>query len=269
MKLRYLGTILLFVIGISQPAVATATAGPEVVTQLTQTASLRQTGELTQSTEIDYDFGSSAPHDITFSIPLSYHDDQGREYRMAFKLTEAKLDGKTIPLSPVTTTEVARFILPSGPATALSTRHYSLAYSLLPVVLRGGDADILKLSVTGLGWAVPINRSSVRLESSTAPADSVTCFTGAQGSTTGACSVDQQGKVANVVSYSALVPGESLSIFCDFPRGSFASYLKVYENHPTTPAVIIISVISATIIIVVLLITGIRYFKRRRAARDL
>jgi hypothetical protein len=153
---------------------------------------------------------------------------------MNFKLVSAKLNDQIIKLNPMLDADIVRFTLPPGSAPGV--RHYLLQYTIEPVALRGLDADIFKLSVTGLGWAVPIERVTLRLETPTAPADNLTCYAGAQGSTTGSCTVDQQGNVANVTSYATLQPGESLSIFADFPHQSFEKYLQTDEAHPSSPA---------------------------------
>ena len=260
MMLRYLRIILLSAVA-GLPAAASA-AGSEAVTNFAQSATLNPAGELAITNEIDYDFGSAAAHDITFSLPLSYHDDQGREYHIKFTLTAAQQDGQAIDLKPSVTAASAQLVLPAGsnPTTA---RHYTVSYTLAPVVLRGRDADILKLSVTGLGWAVPINRATLHLVTSVAPADNVTCFTGAQGSTTGSCTVQQQGKTADVVSYAVLQPGESLSIFGDFPHNSFTSYLQSYEAHPRSLMGLIVTALAGLAVGVALLVVFILYRRRR------
>lgn len=242
MKLRYLGIILLSAAVLFVARAATA-AAEEAVTSFAQSAVLSPAGGLSVSDEIYYDFGLPTPHDISFTLPLTYHDDQGREFRMAFHLVSALQDGSSISLVPDVTLATVRITLPAPKIGSVS--HYTLRYTLAPVVLRGLAADILKLSVTGLSWSVPINQATMRLETPAEPADNVTCFTGAQGSTTGRCTVEQQGKVTTVTSYAPLQPGETLSILSDYPYKSFTTYLESYEKQRTTPVALITLAIFA------------------------
>jgi hypothetical protein len=267
MMLRYLKFWLVFAAMFGLPIAAHA-AATEAVTNITQSATLSRPGSIAISEDISYDFAGTTPHDITYTIPLSYHDDQGRDYRMTFSLTQAKLDGQPISLTPKVTTDIAHITLPAGASTA-TTRHYTVVYSLAPTVLRGLAADTFKLSVTGLGWAVPIHTANLHLETPVAPADNLTCYTGSQGSTTGACTVDQQGSVANVISYATLQPGESLSIFADFPHGSFTSYLQTYEAHPSSPLRKILEGVGIVALSMVILIVAMRFWYRRRARQSI
>lgn len=239
-----------------------AAAGPEAVTNFSQSANLARSGTLSVTDDIEYDFGSATPHIINYKIPLSYHDNQGRDYRVNFKLIESRMDGQPVSLSPNVTATTAQLSLPAGPA-ASATRSYAIKYSLAPVVLQGITTDNFKLSVTGLGWAVPINKASLRLETHTAPADNFTCFTGAQGGTTSSCTVAQSGNITNVVSYAELKPGDSLSIFTDFPQKSFDSYLQTHETKLFTPG--LIAGLASGVVAITLGFLGLRAAWRRRA----
>ena len=258
MKSRYLTIGLLLAAWLATPA-ATIAVGTEAVTNFAQTATLERSGSYNVTDEIDYDFADTPPHDVVQTIPLSYHDNQGREFRMDFKLTAALVDGQPVALTPVVTESAVRLNLPFGTSTA-ATRHYSLRYTLSPVVLEGVDQDILKLSVTGLGWSVPINRASLRLETHTAPTDNLTCYTGAQGSTNGSCEITQEGNVATITTDAALQPGDALSYFCDFPHASFTNYLISTEpSHSWTGlAVIATAILVLIVLVVVAAVWGLR-----------
>ena len=261
MKSRYLGILFVCATFLTFPAVAGAQS-LETVANFAQTAILTRAGGLTITDGIDYDFGGSVPHEIAYNIPLAYHDDQGREFRVGFKLVEAKLDGHILQLHPTVTTATANFLLPPG-QDPTTTRHYQLRYTLAPVVLSGPTADILKHSVTGLSWSVPISRASLRLETPVAPADNVTCYTGSQGSTTGGCEVAQTGNVATVTAFASLTPGQSLNIFCDFARGSFTSYLDPYEAHPISPVRLILGTAAVTLGGLAALVVAVLLYRRR------
>ena len=263
MKLRYLGFILLWAasLGVSQPVQAGTT---ESVTSFDQNAVLSRGGNLSVTDQIDYDYGPATPHDISFTLPLAYHDDQGRDFRMSYHLINAQQDGKDINITPIVSIATARITLPS-PASGTKS-HYTLKYTLGPVILRGLDADIFKLSATGLGWSVPIDHASVRFESPTKPADNVTCYTGAQGSTTGSCTVDQQANIASVTSYAPLLPGETLSIFSDFPHASFSTYLEPYEQSRTTPLTLL-TLTGLSLGGFIALVVGFTMYRRRSQKR--
>lgn len=258
MTLRYLKITLALLPLLAIPSFAAADAS-EAATSLSLNANLTSAGTLNVSQQIDYDFGAASPHDVSFSVPLTYHDDQGREFRINFKLAAA---AQTAGIKADVSVAQARLTLPAGTGPT-SARHYALSYDLSPLVLSGLDADILKLNITGLGWSVPINRATLVLKTPVAPADNLTCYSGASGSTTGQCSVDQQGNVATVTSFAPLQPGEGLSIFANFPHKSFSAYLQPYEAHPSSPAR---KLIELTLVFVVLPLTviGLAAWLRRR-----
>lgn len=261
MKLHYFSIILVLGGLFGLPAAALADTS-EAVTNFAQDAVLSRAGDLKISEKISYDFASTAPHDLSYSIPLTYHDDQGREFRMAFNLTGISLNGQTETISPYVTTSSVRLTLPAG-KSATSKREYEVDYTLSPVVLRGLDADIFKLNVTGLGWAVPINQATLKLDAPAAPSDDLTCYVGSQGSTSGRCSVTQSGSVATVTSYAPLQPGEGLSIYANFPPKSFAGYLQPYEQHPSSPLRKILELVGL-IVLVALAAVGLATWRRRR-----
>lgn len=258
MTLRYL-KLALVMAGLFASPLAAAAESSEAVTNLTQTATLNHAGTLSIIEKIDYDFGVTPPHEIAFSIPLTYHDDQGREFRMNFKLTDT---AQAAGLRPQISTAAARIILPPGTGPT-AARHYEFSYTLSPVVLHGLAADIFKLSVTGLSWSVPINQATLKLETPVAPSDNLTCYSGAAGSTTGQCSVDQQENVSTVVAYAPLQPGEGLSIFANFPHNSFETYLQTYEQHPSSPLRKILELVGL-IVLVSLIVIGLAAWVRRR-----
>ncbi len=262
MKSRYLKICLVLAALLSYPVAASADS-LEAVTNFAQSAILSPAGTLNITDDIDYDFGGAVPHDIAYDIPLAYHDDQGRDFRISFKLQEAKLDGQTLQLHPRITTATANFMLPPG-QDATTTRHYQLRYTLSPVVLSGPDADTFKHSVTGLGWGVPITRASFRFETHTAPADNVTCYTGSQGTTTSGCDVTQNGNITAVTSYAPLSPGQSLSVFSDFTRGSFQAYLAPFEAHPNTITGLIVEAILALLGIMATIMLAMFLLRRRK-----
>jgi hypothetical protein len=199
-------------------------AASEAVSNLTVAATLDKSGSLDLVEHIEYQFAGSATHDITFSIPLSYPDDQGQEFRLAFKLLSAAQNGTAIKPTVTTDPAAAHVTLAAG-ATSPS---YDLHYTLAPIVLRGETADVFKISTTGQGWSVPLSHVSFTFHTPGLIADNLTCRSGA--SAAGTCEISQTGNTATVTTHVPLVAGDSLSLFCSFPKNSFASYLQPYQS---------------------------------------
>ncbi len=268
MTLRYLKSVFLLSAILVLPVPAAAETS-EAVTQMTISANIDRSGAMEVAQKIDYDFGPASPHDISFLIPLTYHDDQGREFRMSLNMLDVS---KSPGLRTDITTATARITIPAGQAAG-SARQFEFKYRLSPVVLRGVSDDILKFNVTGLGWTAPINQTTFQLQTPVAPSDTLTCYTGSSGSTTGQCSVDQQGNVSKIVAYAPLRPGEGLNIFGNFPHNSFDAYLQSYEENPSSPTRKIVELI---VVIVVLTLGAIglaswlrrRYTNANEAAKD-
>lgn len=227
MKLRYLGFIACLALSLAPLTLRAASA--EAITNISQSLSLDESNILSVTEVIDYDFGTTPPHNLLYRIPISYHDDQGREFKMSFNLTSAKLNDAPITIIPEITTAQAALTLPANNSPS-TLRRYVLQYTIGPVAIQGETRELLKLTVTGLGWDVPINHATVRLDTHTAAADNLTCYTGASGSTTSACVVKQAGNVATIETSSALAPGEALSIFADFPAGTFKNHLEADDT---------------------------------------
>jgi len=224
MKFRYLE--IGFVLAALLMPVVSQAAGSEAITNFTQVATLSRSGELDVQQQIDYDYGGATPHDVSYGIPTTYHDDQGQDYRIGFKLISAAADSVPLKLSPVVTIQVARIILPAGPSQT-KLRHFTLHYTLAPMVLRGDVADTFRMTSTGLTWPVPIDHASFELRAPM-PISNATCFTGTQTANTSSCVVSQSGSTATFTTDAPLQPGGVLSIFCTFARGSFTTYLQAY-----------------------------------------
>jgi hypothetical protein len=103
MKFRHLEfSIILFAL-LSSPlacGAAASTSSPEAVTNFAEVGTLTRSGELDVTQQIDYDYGSAAPHNLTYTIPVSYHDDQGLEYRVSFKLISASSGSQSVSKLP-------------------------------------------------------------------------------------------------------------------------------------------------------------------------
>ena len=212
----------------STPLPSHAAVGPiEAVTDFTSTADLTRQGTLDVHEHITYDFGPAAPHTISHRILTGYTDDQGNLLQSKFVLLSSTQNDQPLTLQPDINGTVANINLPPGNGSG--PRRYSLHYTLSPAVLAGPNADVFKYSVTGLGWAVPVNQASVVLNTPRLTPQSLTCYTGAGGSTTSSCRVTENGSTSSVVTDAVLAPGESLSLYTGFPRHSFTDYYNSWN----------------------------------------
>jgi hypothetical protein len=240
----------------------------ESVMDLAQDAVLDHDGSITINTKIDYEFGTTAPHELTYDIPLSYADDQGREYRTTFAL----LPTSTVP-APRADVDPhrARIKLPVYEAAG-SIRTYQVHYKLQPIILTGPEGDIFRMNVTGPGWGVPIQQASFHIDSSTPLTDDLACVTGRGGQSSASCSVDVKGKSATVTSYAPLDPGDGLTVLGNFAGHSFTSYLTAYDAHPwQLPLmwiVIAALILGALAVPVVFIIRRRRYTKNHETSAD-
>ncbi len=230
MKSRYLEIVLISFLLLVAPTSVAAT-GSEAVTNFSQTASLSRAGQLTVDQKIDYNYGTSAPHNLTLSIPVNYHDDQGREYRLEFRLLSASVNGAAVQAIQNLTPAVARITLPvdSAQKTPASITHFALRYSLAPTVIRADQGDAFRLVATGLAWSVPINHLSLDFQAPTTIANLV-CSTGTATTNTSNCESTQAGSTAIIVTDAPLEPGDTLSIFASFAPHSFTTYMQPYAQ---------------------------------------
>jgi hypothetical protein len=223
MKARYLGILLLAAAAMVAPHPAAA-AG-ESVDNLAVTARLDRANSLDITEHIDYNFAGAAPHDLSRNLPLSYQDDQGRQYRTSLHLLGATQNGQPITIGHTTDPATAHLTIPTGSGVP----SYELHYTLTPVALKGDTGDVLKFSATGLAWPVPIDHITLTLQTPGLAADNLTCYTGSGSSTTGNCAINQAGDTATVTTSAPLPPGDSLVFYCNFPSKTFTTYLKPYQ----------------------------------------
>ncbi len=263
MKTRYLEIALILATLLVAPAAAAADtpATPvEQVTNFTQNAVLSRAGELTIDQQIDYDYAGARLHDISYNIPVSYHDDQGRDYRMSFKLIEASADGAPLQLSPKITPQFVYMVLPAG-TSAAPTRHFTLRYTLAPMVIAADQADAMRLVVVGRDWTVPINQVNFQIKTPVAPND-VICSTGTASSNTSNCNTNQNGTNTSVATGEPLAPGNSFSIYLAFGHKNFTTYLQAYQAP--SGWIGLGTIAAAMLVVIVIVVVLVVRFGRRR-----
>jgi hypothetical protein len=238
-----------------------ASASGESITDLNISARLSPADSLDVTEQITYDFAGAAPHPLTHAIPVSYHDDQGLEYRLAFSLIDATVNGAAIASRASVTNETATMTLaaPAGSAVAV----YKLHYTLSPVVLKGMTAGILKMNISGSAWDVPIQRTIAKLQTLGIHANDPTCSIASQGVTSSTCDISQSGDTATFVSTVPIQAGEVMSIASTFPSGSFSRYLVPYQAIPVWVSLGLIGLLLL-LALVGLLSLAVRFWRRFR-----
>ncbi len=222
----------------------------EAVTDFKSTILLAHDGSLDVQEHFTYDFGTTAPHPISHRILIGYSDDQGNPLESKFVLVSSQRDNQALNLHPDINGTVATVNLPQGSESG--PRTFALHYTLAPAVLAGPDADVFKFSPTGLGWEVPINQASVVFDTPGLTPQTLTCYTGASGSTSSSCRITENKNTATILTDAVLAPGESLSLYTGFPKRSFTNYynswslVSLWPVAAGTAGVILLLVIAAT-----------------------
>lgn len=234
---------------LSSPATVSTS---EAVTDFSSTADLTRQGTLDIHENFTYDFGPAKPHTINHRILIGYTDDQGNLLLSKFALLTSTQNEQPLAIHPDVNGTVVTISMPAGNSAEPS--HYSLHYTLSPAVLAGPAADVFKYSVTGLGWNVPINHVSVVFNTPGLTPQTLTCYTGASGSTTSSCQVTENGSVSMVVTDAVLAPGESLSLYTGFPLHSFSTYYNSWNALSLWPFLGGIVVIIVLIVVTLLLL---------------
>jgi hypothetical protein len=260
MKFRHLQIVFFLVAMLFTPisvAADTTPATSEAVTNFSQTATLTRSSELDVSQQIDYDYGSVKPHDVIYSIPTSYHDDQGLEYRVNFKLRDASVQGVSVHLRPQVDAGVVHLTLPTA-SGAGEIQHFLIDYSISPTAIVADQGDVFRIAVTGLSWPVPLNHVSLELHT---PVDNVICSTGAQSTDSNDCETTQGTTSITLTSVSPILPGGSMSVIASFAHRSFTSYLQAYTAPGGWTGLIVPIVIT---IVLLLLVPAIIIGRQRR-----
>lgn len=152
--------------------------------------------------------------------PTDYKDAAGRAVRVGFRVTEALLDGASVPWKTEKHGNGTRVYVGDSGSRAPKGKHtYSLTYETTKQLGFFEDHDELYWNVTGNGWAFPIDRVRFSLSLPGDPdtkrlaTDFYTGFAGERGKE---ARVTSEG---DIVTTGVLSPGEGLTIFVSWPKG--------------------------------------------------
>lgn len=203
------------------PVVAHADVNDFTVTNFTADYYLSKAdpqGKLAVRERLSVDF-TSDNHGILRAIPKKYN---GQDQHV--KVTSVRRDGQTEMYSTYTSNgnEVLKIGNPNQTITGPHT--YAISYSTVNVIRFDNDHNELIWNTNGTQWTRPFLAETATLHIANdvkAFQGLDVCFTGAQGSHAQHCTVDRQGQTTIFKTTQSLSPGETMTFFTDFPRGTF------------------------------------------------
>jgi uncharacterized membrane protein len=215
--------LLIVLLGVSLPLFANAQIVDEHIDTYSVRVRINADSTLHISETIVYNFGTTEHHGIFRTIPVRYKA-RGGNYNL--RLRNVSITDELGAKLQYTTSKVDNSIEykigdPDKYVTGIHT--YVINYDVENAINFFADHDELYWNAIGTGWNVPINQSSVIVETPVA-ADKVqrTCYTGIAGSTdTTKCGITNEG---NSIWYltSNLSSNEAMTIVAGLPKGVLA-----------------------------------------------
>jgi uncharacterized membrane protein YgcG len=179
--------------------------------------------------KISYDFGSAQRHGIFREIPITKANKDGIKYKLDIDVESIKTgNGQNVPYSTSTSGENLVIKIGDPNKTITGENIYTIAYTVKGASTYYSDHDELYWNLVGTNWQVPVAKARATIDLSDFPnvpltQSSFICFTGAQGVTTKACTIQVGEK--NQVSILSTVPlnaYEGLTFAVALPKGTLA-----------------------------------------------
>lgn len=198
----------------------------ETIAHMKVQAEIHADGTVIFQENTRYDFGTNNRHGIYRYIPIDYRR-YGARYNLNLRVQEVLRDEKNEQYTVETTPwkgegESLRIQIGDPHQTITGMHSYALKYASDKVINFFDDHDELYWNVTGNGWDVPIEQSSIRIVlPSTISAESINtiCYTGVIGSTEQACTATITNGEVQFYATRVLGPSEGLTIALAFPKG--------------------------------------------------
>lgn len=190
----------------------------EVIKNFSAQATLTPDRMLKVKETIEYDFGSTPKHGIYRYIPEAYSRN-GLRYNLRFDVLGVKRDGQSEPY------EVSRsggdISLKIGKAdfTMTGSHVYIIEYQTDKVINFFKDHSELYWNVNGIGWPVPVEKTSFELFSplGASTTQQFACFTGHLGSTESSCTLSNTKDSLLVSADRLLSAEETMTVVFSFP----------------------------------------------------
>jgi hypothetical protein len=208
---------------------ATAQPTGEVIRSYEVEIRILDTGGLTITERIDYDFGTELRHGIFRTIPSRFYVDDvnDRIYRIAGVVvqSDAPDDVEVSEEGGVTTIRIG------DPDVEISGRHvYTLTYGVEGALNAFPDHDELYWNAIGDEWAAPIERARVRVR---APGriQRVACFQGYEGSTEPCARAEARDLTASFSPGRALNAYEGMTVVVAIPKGAVPEPTPILDER--------------------------------------
>ncbi len=170
-------------------------------------------------------FFDSYRHGIYRNIPFT-KTDQGKRYDLEYQFKPAT-DEKGNKYQVKKSQQNNQWVFQIGdPNNTITGKHtYIISYSVRGALGYFSDHDELYWNVTGTGWDVPIQRTTVNITLPEKLTDSqiqLSCFTGKYGSSKRYCTGETNGQTTSIHTTLFLNNNEGLTIVEGFPKGIVA-----------------------------------------------
>jgi len=187
---------------------------------------LQADGSMLVTENIDIEIaGINIKRGIYRDFPVSYKDNKGIKYQVAFDVLETSLDGDPVNSILQEKGRYMRLYLGSKQKMAPTGRHtYSIKYRTNHQLGFFPEQDELYWSAIGPDWAFPIERSRVELSFPVAIAAAQIAtefYTGTYGAREQAASSGSTSGAAWFETTAPLAPGQGFTIVASFPKGIF------------------------------------------------
>lgn len=233
----------------------------EQISNFNSLVTVQNTGRVDVVETINYDFGYAPRHGIYRYIPVVYRDDQGSTYKPSFTFDSVMVDNRDANYSISRSGDNEVVKIGDADITITGAHSYTIKYHF-DSLLVSKDGDLLRYNVTGSGWDVPIQSSSVKIIGPVTP--KLACYTGYPGSKQSDCEIDE---VSSVVTAADVGDGEDFTVEALFPSGTVTSYLLPYKTPWWKTALIITAVIYVLAGIGLLIAASIRWIGIRAAEK--
>jgi uncharacterized membrane protein len=207
----------------------------EEINRIDETITVQSDGRLEVSEGIIYDFANVSRHGIFRTIPVIKTNTEGKKFVVGFSRFSVVDDkGSAYEFKTTRTDESVSLKIGDPDRTMTGVHPYFINYLVEGGLTYFSDHDELYWNVTGNDWEIPIDKVSVvvALPGEVNPKDiTVTCFTGAYGSTDKDCTSSVAGGVIKITTTKVLAAGEGLTVAVMFPKNIVA----VLEPKPYVP----------------------------------
>jgi Predicted membrane protein (DUF2207) len=208
---------------------AAAQSGGEVIHSYDVEIQILDTGDLTITERIDYDFGTELRHGIFRTIPSRFYVDDvnDRIYPIVDVVvqSDAPDDVDVSEEGGITTIRIG------DPDVEISGRHvYTLSYRVEGALNAFPDHDELYWNAIGDEWAAPIERARVRVRTP-AQIQRVACFQGYEGSTEPCARAEARDLTASFSSGRALNAYEGMTVVVAIPKGAVPEPTPILDER--------------------------------------